>query len=112
MHIPQEIISTKTSQAKKNVRGLYICFVLHTQANVRPDVVDEHARVLEEQWIDSMDNAGTASLSSSSSPSILHGIVLGFFFPLLPLFFFHQSKPAVFWDDGSEQDTMGTMVFS
>ena len=74
--------------------------------------MDEHARALEEQWIDSMDNAGSASLSSSNSPSILHGIILGFFFPLLPLFFFHHTKPAVFWDDGSEHDAMGAMVFS
>lgn len=76
---------------------------------------DEHARALEEQWIDSLDNASTASLSQSSSStnaSILQGIVLGFFFPLLPFFFIREPKPAVFWDSGAEHELTGSVVFS
>ncbi|KAG6857733.1 hypothetical protein H0H87_004149 [Tephrocybe sp. NHM501043] len=75
---------------------------------------DEHARALEEQWIDSIDNAGTASLSQSSPSNItvLQGILLGFFFPLIPFFFMRNSKPAVFWDDGSEYEPPGNVVFS
>ncbi|KAG6920028.1 hypothetical protein DXG01_010096 [Tephrocybe rancida] len=70
---------------------------------------DEHARALEEQWIDSIDNAGTASLSQSSPSNItvLQGILLGFFFPLIPFFFMRHPKPAVFWDDGSEYEPPG-----
>ncbi|GLB37367.1 putative DUF2407 C-terminal domain containing protein [Lyophyllum shimeji] len=75
---------------------------------------DEHARALEEQWIDSMDNAGTASMSQSSpsNTTVLQGIVLGFFFPLIPFFFMRQQKPAVFWDDGSEYEPPGNVIFS
>lgn len=75
---------------------------------------DEHARALEEQWIDSIDNAGTASLSQSSPSNItvLQGILLGFFFPLIPFFFMRNPKPAVFWDDGSEYEPPGNVIFS
>ncbi|KAG2337065.1 hypothetical protein BDR05DRAFT_806136 [Suillus weaverae] len=58
---------------------------------------DEHARALEEQWVDSMDNVNSASLSSASSQSlILRGIVIGFFFPIIPFFFLRETKAAVF----------------
>ncbi|KAG5645419.1 hypothetical protein DXG03_006243 [Asterophora parasitica] len=75
---------------------------------------DEHARALEEQWIDSIDNAGTASLSQSSpsNTTILQGILLGFFFPLMPFFFMRNPKPAVFWDDGSDYEAPGNVIFS
>ncbi|KAF5385934.1 hypothetical protein D9615_002291 [Tricholomella constricta] len=75
---------------------------------------DEHARALEEQWIDSIDNAGTASLSQSSPSNItiLQGILVGFFFPLIPFFFMRHPKPAVFWDDGSEYEAPGNVIFS
>jgi len=75
---------------------------------------DEHARALEEQWIDSLDNAGTASLSqsSSSNSSVLEGILVGFFFPLLPFFFMRKPKPAIFWEDGSEHESTGNVIFS
>jgi hypothetical protein len=71
---------------------------------------------LEEQWIDSLDNAATASLSQvasgSSTSTLLQGIVTGVFFNVLPFFFFRESKPAVFWEDGSEFETYGSVVFS
>ncbi|KAF8070408.1 DUF2407 C-terminal domain-containing protein [Lyophyllum atratum] len=75
---------------------------------------DEHARALEEQWIDSIDNAGSASLSQSSPSNItvLQGILLGFFFPLIPFFFMRNPKPAAFWDDGSEYEPPGNVIFS
>lgn len=77
---------------------------------------DEHARALEEEWIDSLDSAGTASLSQSSSannPTFLQGILLGFFFPLLPFFFFRDTHPpAVFWEDGSSNEPTGNVIFS
>jgi DUF2407 C-terminal domain len=78
-------------------------------------VDDEHARALEEQWIDSLDNAGTASLSQSSpasSSTLLQGIVIGLFFPLMPFFFFREPQPPVFWDDGAEYETLASVVFS
>jgi hypothetical protein len=77
---------------------------------------DEHARSLEEEWIDSLDSAGTASLSqssSSSNPAFLQGVLLGFFFPLLPFFFFRNTHPpAVFWEDGTPHEPTGNVIFS
>lgn len=76
---------------------------------------DEHARALEEQWIDSIDNPGSATLSQSSSSSnsaILQGVLMGFFFPLIPFFFMRSQKPAVFWEDGTEVDPVPNVIFS
>jgi predicted PurR-regulated permease PerM len=75
---------------------------------------DEHARALEEQWIDSLDNAGTATMSQSqsSNSSVLEGIVVGFFFPILPFFFMRKPKVPAFWEDGSEHESPGTVIFS
>ena len=72
--------------------------------------------MLEEQWIDSIDNAGSASLSqsaASSSASVLQGVIVGFFFPFLPFFFMRNRKPAVFWEDGNEEElTTSNVIFS
>ena len=68
---------------------------------------DEHARALEEQWMDSMNSVGPGSLAQGSSQTsgvILNGIMLGFFFPVIPFFFFREHKRAVFWEDGLEHD--------
>ncbi|KAJ7125016.1 DUF2407 C-terminal domain-containing protein [Mycena epipterygia] len=77
---------------------------------------DEHARALEEEWIDSLDSAGTASLSqtsSSNNPAFLQGLLLGFFFPLIPFFFLRNSHPpAVFWEDGTSYEPTGNVIFS
>jgi hypothetical protein len=76
---------------------------------------DEHARVLEEQWIDSIDNAGSASLSqaaASSSASVLQGVIVGFFFPFLPFFFMRSRKSAAFWEDGNEEEPTSNVIFS
>ncbi|KAN0074663.1 DUF2407 C-terminal domain containing protein [Tylopilus felleus] len=73
---------------------------------------DEHARALEEQWIDSMDSVGNTPLVQTSAQSmILRGIVMGFFFPILPLFFLRDAKPAAFWDDGSEVQPTENVIF-
>lgn len=75
-------------------------------------VDDEHARALEEQWIDSMDSVGNAPLVQTSAQSmILRGIVMGFFFPILPLFFLRDAKPAAFWNDGSEVQPTENVIF-
>ncbi|KAI0337441.1 hypothetical protein BDW22DRAFT_1339792 [Trametopsis cervina] len=74
-----------------------------------PEEYEEHARALEEQWIDSMDSVGGSSLADSSTetPSvILNGMILGFFFPVIPLFFFHEQKRAVFWEEGPAHDVV------
>jgi DUF2407 C-terminal domain len=88
----------------KNCCFIYACIHLDS----------EHARALEEQWIDSLDNTATASLSqtSSTNSSVLQGIILGFFFPLLPFFFMRTTKMAVFWDDGSECESPSSVIFS
>lgn len=61
-----------------------------------------------------MDNAGTASLSQSSpsNSTVLQGILLGFFFPLIPFFFMRTLKPPVFWDDGNDYESPATVIFS
>jgi len=76
---------------------------------------DEYARSLEEQWIDSLDNASTASFShpsASSSSSVLQGIVVGFFFPILPFFFMRNQPASVFWEDGSPHDPSPNVILS
>ncbi|KAI8978717.1 DUF2407 ubiquitin-like domain-containing protein [Trametes punicea] len=73
---------------------------------------DEHARMLEEQWIDSLDGGSGATQSQTAVSSLHNGIVLGFFFPLIPFFFFRSSKPAVFWENDSEHETLNAPVFS
>ncbi|KAJ7690692.1 DUF2407 C-terminal domain-containing protein [Mycena rosella] len=79
---------------------------------------DEHARSLEEEWIDSLDSAGTASLSQSASannPAFLQGLLLGFFFPIIPFFFFGNAHPPpVFWQDRTDYEPQetGNVIFS
>ncbi|KIJ64588.1 hypothetical protein HYDPIDRAFT_111955 [Hydnomerulius pinastri MD-312] len=74
---------------------------------------DEHARALEEQWIDSMDSVGSAPLVQSSSQTmIVRGIVIGFFFPIIPFFFLRDTKPAAFWEDGSQVQATESVIFS
>lgn len=65
-----------------------------------------------------MDNPATASMSqnsssASTSSAMLQGILIGFFFPLMPLFFFRESKTTtVFWNNGEAVEGMGSVVFS
>ncbi|KIM53458.1 hypothetical protein SCLCIDRAFT_1222777 [Scleroderma citrinum Foug A] len=74
---------------------------------------DEHARALEELWIDSLDSGTNAPIvQSSSQMMVVKGIVLGFFFPIIPFFFLRDAKPAAFWDDGTQVDAMESVIFS
>jgi hypothetical protein len=43
---------------------------------------------------------------------VLNGIIIGFFFPLLPFFFLRVPKPAAFWDNGHALETPESTVFS
>ncbi|GJE91718.1 DUF2407 ubiquitin-like domain-containing protein [Phanerochaete sordida] len=104
----QEDIANIRSQFHANSAGDYLDNEFNTE-----EEFDEHVRALEEQWIDSMDNSGAESLSQSSiRATMLNGVVLGFFFPILPYFFFYERKPAVFWDDGSEHEVVERPIFS
>lgn len=61
-----------------------------------------------------MDNAGSASLSQSSAgnTSLIQGLVIGFFFPVLPFFFIRKPSPPVFWEDGSDYEPPESVIFS
>ena len=43
---------------------------------------------------------------------MLNGIIIGFFFPLLPFFFLRAPKPAAFWESGHALETPESTVFS
>ncbi|KAI0304250.1 DUF2407 C-terminal domain-containing protein [Multifurca ochricompacta] len=77
---------------------------------------EEHARALEEQWIDALGNGssvgGGSPESDSRARAVLNGVIIGFFFPLLPFFFLRASKPAAFWESGHALETPESAVFS
>jgi hypothetical protein len=77
---------------------------------------EEHARALEEQWIDALGNGGGASGGAADGDprarAVLNGIVIGFFFPLFPFFFFRAPKPAAFWEGGHALENPESTVFS
>ncbi|KAI0260683.1 DUF2407 C-terminal domain-containing protein [Gloeopeniophorella convolvens] len=78
---------------------------------------EEHARALEEQWIDALGNGngaagGGSPDSEARARAVLNGIIIGFFFPLFPFFFFHAQKPAAFWESGHALETPESAVFS
>ncbi len=79
-------------------------------------VDEEHARALEEQWIDGLGSgSGAGGTSAESDPrarAVLNGIIIGFFFPLLPFFFLRTTKPAAFWESGHALETPESTVFS
>jgi hypothetical protein len=62
-----------------------------------PLVDEEHVRALEEQWIDALGSGGGVGSGSAESDSraraVLNGIIIGFFFPLLPLFSYARQSP-------------------
>jgi len=85
------------------------------ESDLAGEDLDEHARALEEQWIDSIDTTGSAALSQSSTSttsSLLQGLVLGFFFPILPFFFFREPRAPVFWDNGREAERFSSVIFT
>ena len=78
---------------------------------------EEHARAQEEQWIDALGTGSTGAGSGSPDSdsrarAVLNGIVIGFFFPLLPFFFFRGSKPAAFFETGHAIEATESTVFS
>jgi len=81
-----------------------------------PGADEEHARALEEQWIDALGSGGGSGSASAESDSraraVLNGIIVGFFFPLVPFFFLRAPKPAAFWESGHALETPESTVFS
>ncbi|KZV63903.1 hypothetical protein PENSPDRAFT_589123 [Peniophora sp. CONT] len=72
---------------------------------------EEYARTLEEQWIESIDNSGIGSPSTDSN-AVLQGVLLGFFMPFLPFFYFASPKLPIFWSSGESVETLGSVIFS
>ncbi|WWC88557.1 uncharacterized protein L201_003468 [Kwoniella dendrophila CBS 6074] len=67
------------------------------------DVNDEHARSLEEQWIEGDLTAETATTTTEGLySSILHGLLTGFLFPIIPWFFFKEPPLPNFFDADAE----------
>jgi len=78
--------------------------------------LDEHARALEEQWIDSLDNGlgdtpPPLSGAASAQTTVIYGILHGFFYPFSQLLFTGTAKPPVFWEDGSVHEEPEGVVF-
>ena len=121
---PRIISPQRNSQQKKNVRPPYHpCPTCLSSPPTNPSPLffltdEEHARALEEQWIDALGSGGGTGTGGGSSESdsraraVLNGIVIGFFFPLLPFFFFRGSKPAAFFESGHAIETTESTVFS
>lgn len=56
---------------------------------------DEHARALEEQWMDNLGTGGGGDLTGPTGDmygTLFKGVIIGFFFPFLPLFFFRTGE--------------------
>ncbi|QRV76018.1 hypothetical protein RhiJN_18852 [Ceratobasidium sp. AG-Ba] len=88
----------------------------HAQRPEVDDGDDEHARALEEQWVDNMD-AGLPGTDPADAdpmyPPYLHGILMGFFFPLMPLFFLRELPPPAFFSDNvAPVEAPRSVVFS
>lgn len=129
---PRTTSPQQNSQQKKNVRTPYHpynsltvetpSFFLQSSSLsyytlIIPWTDEEHARALEEQWIDALGTGSTGAGSGSPDSdsrarAVLNGIVIGFFFPLLPFFFFRGSKPAAFFESGHAIETAESTVFS
>ncbi|WVQ85033.1 hypothetical protein IAT38_007197 [Cryptococcus sp. DSM 104549] len=69
------------------------------------DINDEHARALEEQWIEGDLTADTATTSTEGLyTSILQGLLTGFLFPLMAWFFFRELPLPNFFDADAEAE--------
>ena len=133
---PRTTSPQQNSQQKKNVRSPYHPYCTLPTTKKKPlffsffSIIpifsylnsilctdEEHARALEEQWIDALGTGsagagGGSPDSDSRARAVLNGIVIGFFFPLLPFFFFRGSKPAAFFESGHAIETAESTVFS
>ncbi|GMK55149.1 hypothetical protein CspeluHIS016_0202050 [Cutaneotrichosporon spelunceum] len=66
---------------------------------------DEHARALEEQWIEGDLTPDTATTSSEGMyTAILHGLLTGFLYALMAWFFFRDEPLPNFFDAEAEAD--------
>ncbi|KZV95480.1 hypothetical protein EXIGLDRAFT_644247 [Exidia glandulosa HHB12029] len=77
--------------------------------------LEDQARILEERWIDSLDNGRehtSAAAESTAVATLVQGLLVGFFFPLLPFFFMREARQPAFWSDGRGVHRMGSVVFS
>lgn len=77
--------------------------------------LEDQARTLEERWIDSLDMGRDATaLAPSSSPvaTLVQGLLVGFFFPIIPFFFMYEQRQAAFWSNGRSAERPGSVVFS
>jgi len=72
---------------------------------------EEHARTLEEQWIESIDGGGLGGRAADNA-AVLQGVLLGFFMPVIPFFFFTAPKLPVFWSTGAAVESLGSVIFS
>jgi hypothetical protein len=93
---------------------------------------DEHARQLEERWIDGLEG-GTATgtglgattgddgngdgdpnidgnTTARPSPVVL-GLITGFFFPIAPLFFLKDAVQPYAWANGAPVETQMSVIF-
>ncbi|KAJ9104937.1 hypothetical protein QFC19_003732 [Naganishia cerealis] len=58
---------------------------------VRDVGYEEHVRALEEQWIEGdLNNETAQTVNEGLYSSILHGLLIGFLYPLIPWFFFRD----------------------
>ncbi|EJU06064.1 hypothetical protein DACRYDRAFT_73335 [Dacryopinax primogenitus] len=89
------------------------------------DDAEEHARALEEQWIDDIDNQVAAADPFSDGAegegvymTTLQGLLTGFFFPLMPFYFMRQPPPPTMFTerelnpDTPFPDLVPTVIFS
>ena len=60
---------------------------------LREQEEQEHARALEDQWIESLAQNDPPQEDSPLFQTILEGLLLGFFLPLAPLFFLRGDRP-------------------
>ncbi|KAJ9092928.1 hypothetical protein QFC21_006640 [Naganishia friedmannii] len=60
---------------------------------------EEHVRALEEQWIEGdLNNETAQTVNEGLYSSILHGLLIGFLYPLIPWFFFRDLPSPNFFD--------------
>lgn len=71
---------------------------------------DEHARALEEQWIEGDLTHDTATVTESGEfQSTLRGLLVGFLFPIWP-FFLYRELPHPTWFEPLESETRSQLT--
>ncbi|RXK40023.1 hypothetical protein M231_02663 [Tremella mesenterica] len=73
---------------------------------------DEHARALEEQWIEGDLTAETALTTTEGTfTSTFNGLIIGFLLPLFVIFFFQEPPLPNFFDAEAEMSTLTNSLF-